>query len=208
VTGLTGRLAQVVDYVNTAWEDIQTERGDWRWMRTRFTGSILSAATAWSYTDFSITSFSHWVFDPRPSADSGFSLYLTATGVSDEQPLRYMEWDLFHRRYLRGSQTDSRPQWFTVNDSEQIVLGPGPDADYTIRGMYQKGPTTLSANDDTPAMPSQFHRLIVWHALVMMAENDEAVAQDPAWRLRRDAMRAQLVRHQIDPIRLTGSHLA
>ena len=83
VTGQTGRLAQIVDFVDASWQSIQTMRPDWRWMRTEFTGAILSPTQRWSATDLSITRFSRWVFDPRPGYSSGWSMYLTATGVSD-----------------------------------------------------------------------------------------------------------------------------
>ncbi len=192
VTAQTGRLAQVVNWTNVAWERIQTVRPDWQWMREEFTGSILTPTQRFAASDFSITRFSSWHFDPRPGEDSGFSLYLTATGVSDEQPIRFMAWDLFRRQFLRGTQTADRPAWFTVDYDRKLVMGPAPSADYTVRGEYFKSPQTLSANSDLAELPAENHWLLVWDALILLAENDEAVVQDPAWRLRRDAEMAKL----------------
>ncbi len=37
VTGQTGRLGQVVNWVNSAWMDVQTRHDDWKFMRGSFT---------------------------------------------------------------------------------------------------------------------------------------------------------------------------
>jgi hypothetical protein len=202
VTGQTGRLAQIVDYTISAWNDIQTAEQDWRWMRTEFTGSVTVGDGRYSGANFSLTRWSRWIFDPNPGAWTGLSLYLTATGVSDETPLTYLPWDEFRRMFLFGTQTNGRPRFFTIGNDV-------PDGSYTVVGEYKKSPQTLAVDADTPEMPAENHILIVWWALVMLGENDEAVAQDPAWRLRRDAELDKLTMSQLPRLGLgPGSTLA
>jgi hypothetical protein len=195
VVGQTGRKAKCVNWTNVAWQQIQTIRPDWGWMRTEFTGSILTPTQRFEASDFSITRFSRWAFSTR--GDSGLTLYRTSTGVSDEQPVSYMEWDSFRRTYLRGVQAAARPARFTIDSAGQIVLGPYPDYDYTITGEYQKSPQVMTANGDIPEAPVENHWLIVWAALILLAEDDEAVNQDPAWRIRYASELSKLERAQL-----------
>jgi hypothetical protein len=197
VTGQTGRKAQAVNWTRLAWEQIQTIRQDWLWMRTEFDGAVLAPTQRFEASDFAIDPdrFSRWVYSPR--GDSGFTLYLTATGVSDEQPLRYIGWNEFRRAYLRGVQIAARPGVFTVDTAGQLVLGPAPDDDYTITGEFQKSPQVMTANGDVPEMPAENHWLIVYRALCFLAVNDEAVQQDPAWRLEYRAELSKLERAQL-----------
>ncbi len=196
VTGQTGRKAQVVNWTNVAWQRIQTIRPDWGWMRTEFTGSVLTPTQRFAAADFSITRFSRWIYNPRTD-DSGLSLYRTSLGVSDEQPLCFMAWEGFRRMFLRGAQTAARPFYFTVDASGQLCLGPYPDYDYTIRGEYQKSPQVITAGSDVPECPVENHWVIVWYALVLLAENDEAVQQDPLWRISYKAELSKLERAQM-----------
>jgi hypothetical protein len=206
VTGQTGRKAQFVDAVKQAWINIQASRNDWFWLRDDFTSAaILDPTSEFSASDLGVsTRFSRWLFDMRPGEDSGWSLYLTATGVSDEQPLRFMPYNQFRLQFLRGSQTANRPAWFTINPERKVVLGPAPDADYTIRGERMKSAQALSANSDEPECPADYHMAIVWDALVMMTEKDEAIVQDPAWRARRKEWRDRLAYDQAPRLTMGG----
>lgn len=200
VSGQSGRKAQVVNWVNVAWQRIQSVRSDWLWMRDDFLGDILTPTATYTPADFSITRFERWVFDAK-RFDSGFSLYRASLGVSDEQPLQFMPWESFRRAYLRGPQTAARPGFFTVEPGTgSLILGPAPDYDYELSGEYQKSPQVLSASSDTPECPSAHHWAIVWYALCLLAENDEATTQYPAWQASYRAEMTKLERAQLPAI--------
>ena len=46
------------------------------------------------------------------------------------------------------------------------MLGPVPNAVYTVNGEYQRAVTTLTANADTPIYPSEYHMLPVYRAMM------------------------------------------
>jgi len=81
-----------------------------------------------------------------------------------------------------------------------MCFGSRPDDDYTVRGEYWKLPQTLAANGDIPECPAQYHDIIVWRALQIMAEHDEApsaiaTANYNYKELLGDLERTQLLSH-------------
>lgn len=80
-----------------------------------------------------------------------------------------------YRDTLAGS---GRPEVFTVVGGS-VLLGPVPDATYSDWTLwYRVGLTELSANGDVPALPAEFHYLLVHGALAtgLVLEND------PTWQ--------------------------
>lgn len=213
VTGQTGRLAKVVRWTNEAWRSIQNAHGQWRWMQSQFTGSITDGTQSYAPTSFTdvlaaaaISRFGEWVCTGDETEDR-FSIYKTATGVSDETVLKYLDWNTFYTERMRGSVSteEDRPGWFTINPANNyLYFSKIPDTTYTVRGFYRKSPQELSADGDTPEMPSRFHDLIVDIALEHLGTHDEAQGQIPLWRLRRFARFNELERDQLPKIRLAG----
>lgn len=187
----TGRLLKFVNWVDIAYRQIQTMRR-WLWMRAEFSAEASASTTRYTPASFSLTRLSQWITE----SDS-MTCYLTATGVSDEQVMAYMPWKTWRRTYERGTQTEARPTHFTVSPANELCIGPVPDAAYTIRGEYWKNPDTLSGDADIPELPTQFHDLIAWKALILMQEHDEAqlniaIANRRYRELLSDMMREQL----------------
>lgn len=172
VTDQTGRLRKLVDWVITSWNDIQIMHDDWRWMRTTYSGAVTQGTSKYTAASFSLTRFTKWVKDPY-----SVTLYATASGVADEGDILFIPWDRWRLLYDRGTQTQNRPVHWSISPADEFCLGPVPDAAYMVRGEYIKGPQTLAANSDIPELPTRFHLIIVWHALIMMARFDEGVFQ-------------------------------
>lgn len=199
VTGQTGRLAKVVGWVKSAWDDIQRERDDWRWMRADFEGQTLASVDTYAASAFSLTRWSQWRLNMH--GDSGISIYKQSEGANDERALRAMEWQTFRAHYLRGVHSNGFPDVVSIDPQGRLRFYPKPDDVYVVRGEYQMAPQTLAANSDTPEMPSQFHMLIVWRALGdYLAVDDEAMGQLPLWRQRAAAIKFDLVRSQTPPM--------
>lgn len=204
VTGQTGRLAKIVRYTNLAWRSIQNAHGAWRWMRSDFTSTAIASGTrSYTATTLSITRFGEFIVRDNTEEDR-YTIYLTATGVSDERQLRFMDYDRFFATFMRGTQTNDYPTWFTITPDNKIALHPIPDDSYTIRGPFRKSPQELTADADEPEMPARFHYLIVDAALEMLGVHDEAVSQLPLWRLRKLRGFSDLERDQLPRIRFAG----
>lgn len=205
VTGQTGRRAKIVRWTNDAWRSIQNAHTQWLWMRSTFSGSTVADTRGYSGSDLGVASrFGDFLYTGNED-ENRYSIYLTATGVSDEGPLYYRDYDFFWSTLMRGTQTSDRPQYFTIDPAGDLLLHPIPDAVYTVKGPYRKDVQELSADGDIPEMPTRFHDLIMDVALEMLALNDEAAAQFPLYRLRKIARFSELERDQLPRIRLAGA---
>lgn len=174
VVSQAGQLLKIVEWTARAWEVIQNRHQHWRWMRKEWTGSTSSGTAKYTGTSLASTNFSRWARD-QPGYDYfPLTLYLTATGVSDEGALREITWEEWRQRYGRGTQTNSRPTSYAISPANELCLGPIPDAAYTLNGEQYKDVQVLSGNTDTPECPSRFHDAILYQGLILLAEHDEA----------------------------------
>ena len=213
VTGQTGQMLDIVEWVKDAYEAIQNKYPDWRWMRSTFTLTTIASTDTYAYSSSavvessdssSITSFDSWrISDP----DDPVKIYLQSSGVGAETYLSFMAWDYFKQIYKRGTQANNMPNLITIDPQNRLVLGANPDAVYIVTGDYRKGPEALSVDADIPSMPSQYHDLIVYYALehygyLELAPEVLAYAQ----KMRRRLM-SQLEINQLPPWS-TGAPLA
>lgn len=130
----------VTDLVNEALAVIATE-ADWPWLEASTTFSLV-AGTA-TYT---------------PPADWTRTRSLCIDGFDA------MEWrSLIELREWPTTIVDT-PRYFNVN-VEQITVRPVPAAARTVIHDYVVDEPTLSADTDTPLMPSQYHYAIVAYAV-------------------------------------------
>lgn len=183
VTGQSGRLLKIVNWTLESWKQIQNHRPDWDWMADTFTGSISLAGGA-TYTpegSWSITRFGRMRQDDLTTGFKALSMYKTADGVSDEQPLTQISWRTYRERYVRGTQNTDRPIEWAITPAKAIVFGPAPDDTYTVRGEYFHRANTMAANTDTPEMPEEYHELIAWWAVCLLHGHDEALVTGPAF---------------------------
>jgi hypothetical protein len=163
VQGATGELLRFTTWINQAYQDLQNEHdGAWNWMRSDFSFTTVTQQADYPYASapLSLTNFGSWDTDT-------FRIYKTT--IATENYLPFLEYRYFRDQFLLGSlrTSYSQPSVFTVSPTQSITLGlPPDDTSYVISGQYQITPTTLSADTDTPAMPTRFHMLIVWGALI------------------------------------------
>lgn len=211
VSNQTGQNLLCVEAVQHAYELIQNAHAGWRWLRAEFSTTITAATppTEARYTaaGFGLTRFAEWWRDApgyRP-----MRLYQTATGVADESKLKEIEWETWKDKWGFGSVSANRPTEWAVAPDLRLCLGPPPNAAFTLRGEYQKGNQTLSDNTDTPEMPSQFHMAIVWRAVLLLTEHDEAAVDVYVRAENKFAeIMGQLERVQLPQITIGGSPLA
>lgn len=205
VTGQTGQLADLVAWIADAWTELQGDSTSWKWMTSRFTVNTVAADDTYAYTDCTdtvvspaavISRFSNW----RPYDADGtpmFMSYLTSAGVNNRTFLQYVDWGEFRSVYRNTVQNPGPPIWVAVDPQMNFVLGPAPDAVYTITGDYQRGPQVLTANADTPDMPTRFHKLIVYLAMEKYAGS--LASAENMFRAKSEGARLmrQLRRNQI-----------
>lgn len=198
--GQTGREAKIVAWVQESWRRIQTSRRGWLWRRGEFTASIGTGSQRYTATGLAITDWKRWITD----ADS-LTVYLTSTGVSDEGSVPYIDFDRYRAMYERGDRGDgSRPVHWSISPSGELCF-PKLDATYTVRGLYDKALQALSEDADEPDMPEDYHDIIVWDALSLLAEHDEGETHIVINRGRRDQMFKDLCADQLPRVSLAGA---
>jgi hypothetical protein len=166
VVGQTGTYAKLVNWTNDAWVEIQGMHDSWAWMREPFTfetvsgtGDYAPATTTNTLTSSALTDLRYWWKDT-------FRCQKKSIGVQDEQWLVEWEYQVFRNTYRFNVQTNGRPVVFAIKpNGKAVMLGQIPDDVYQVSGEYQTLPSSMSANTDTPAMPSHLHMAIVYKAM-------------------------------------------
>ena len=170
VVNATGEWSRLVNWIITAWEDIQNDQPNWLWMRKDFTFNTTPNKGEYSVvTDLGITDFAEW-------RKGSFRLYLSDAGIGNELLIPYRNYEAFRDYYLLASRRllSSRPTEITVSPTQSLILGLMPDNVYVVSGQYQKNSVLLAADTDTPDLPSRFHMVIVYRAMMSYGGFDAA----------------------------------
>lgn len=173
VTGQTGMNARLVNWIQTAYGNVQGLHETWLFRSADFSFPTIATVQNYTAVGVGLTDFANWKYDPDPNNLSGIRLY---SSEADEQDLIFMPWDDFRATYKYGSaRSDSaRPTIFSIKPDMSMDLYAIPDAVYTVNGEYVKSIDELSGNTDTPLFPSDYHMIIVWGALMLYAAYEGA----------------------------------
>jgi hypothetical protein len=170
VTTATGIELRLVNYVKDAWTAIQTSPKAWKWMWKQYDRETVPGTplqTIENTSDYLITNCQRiWTLT--------FRSYLTATGTSDRQRMRYVDFEQFQMRYGVTAASSDRPVHITRLPTGGLRIYPPADGIYSIEFECQKNPQILAVNDDVPEMPSQYHPLIVFEALKRFGKAEDA----------------------------------
>ena len=152
----TGEMAELVTWIQAAYQDIQNLRPNWRFMQGEFSFSMIAEIKVYTPISAGIDDLAIWLTDDiRVYSDAG-----------DEDAITYEPWADFRAVRDIGTIPAGRPTHFSIKPDNSIVFWPTPDDAYTCRGEYIVTPDELDGNTDTPIIPAQYHMLIVWRALV------------------------------------------
>jgi len=191
VAGAPGRQEKIVEWTSTAWVQIQRARPDWAFMRAEASHELTVGQARYAAADLGVTDFAGW----RREADGAtpFSIYDPAYGRADENRLHTVPFAHWRDTYDIGVHDALRPSAVAVDDQRRLCLGPTPDKAYILRFGYRRSIQRLTDDDDVPVMPDDHHEAIVWLAITLLAEHDEAGFQAGAAMIRyRDAYSAMV----------------
>ncbi|MES2942924.1 MAG: hypothetical protein V4772_08650 [Pseudomonadota bacterium] len=171
VLGQTGEALRFVNWVNEAWNDIQSSHQDWLWLRSSTSFALTQGQAIYTPVECGISSGNFGDWDRET-----FRYYTTASGLPTEMFVGYMDYDKWRDIYQFGSQRDveSQPIHATITPDKSLGMGPSPAAGYTFSADYYLAPSYMAANADIPLLPTQFHLLIVYGAMMSYAAFESA----------------------------------
>ena len=161
VTGQSGQLLRIVNWVQQAWIEVQLMRPNWNFMHKEFTFDTVAETRDYLAADYSITDMKLW-------DENSFIAYETAVGESTQYPLiplKYATWRDTNRVGM-NVRASAKPDYIIILPTNEVRFEPKPDKIYTVEGDYKRSTQTLIANADLPTnLPNDFHMIIVWQAL-------------------------------------------
>lgn len=208
VLGQTGASQRLVDWINSAWLEIQGVHNTWNWMRKRFAwetvagvGDYLPTALTNTLTASPMTDLRYWYKDT-------FRCQKKSIGIQDEQWLVEWEYYVFRNTYRFNLQTVGRPVVFGENpQGKAIMLGAIPDDVYIITGEYQERASSLVADTDIPDIPEEYHMIIVYKAMISYGLFEAASEVIQRGQDEYQRLLTQLEREQLQEVYL-GNPLA
>lgn len=218
----TGEPQRVIDWVQSAWNDIQTIHDDWAWMRSSYilnwAGDNSQQGSGMSFTSVAgqpvytlgtapgtcgvpVANFQKWVRD-------SFYTYVTAPGFINEAQLDHIDFDVWRNLYMLGANRNvkTRPVAIAIGPDFSICLGPPPDDGYTITGDYFVAPTEMTLDADTPiGLPAAQHMIIAWKALLDYGGYEAASEVLERAQRHYDSMMSQLEAIRLPEVGFAGA---
>lgn len=204
VVGQAGQLKKIIDWIPSAWNDIQSNRDQWQFMRTAFSFDTINGAALYERDQVAVLNLADIFIEEQDS----FRIYLKSAGVATEGRLEAIPYNDFRAMYEIGSTDDNSPSAITVTPQGELKVGPAPDGIYTISGEFYRTPQVLSANADIPIMPTRFHRLIMLRALIFYAQHEEANSIQNSSMYEYDNLLRDLERRQLPVLNANAGPLA
>lgn len=116
-------------------------------------------------------------------------------GFQDETFLDIIPYDSWRNAYMLGAmrQVQTRPVAVAIGPNKSVCIGPPSNGLYTITADFFFAPTAMTADASVPVgLPSQFHTLIVWNAMLDYGDYEAAPEVTSRAERRRTTMLAQL----------------
>lgn len=211
VVAQTGEMKRVCDWVASAYLDICAEHEDWNFLQSSFTVNTVigqEAYTPTSCTDSvlsaaigsaTVGAFGRWV-------EGSLRIYKQSAGIAAQHNLFPLAYDWFREQYQLVAPANNQPSEFTVRPRDKAILcGPKPDDVYVITGDYYRVAVPLALDADTPLLPERFHMAIVWRAVRMYAQYEEAGGIYAASNIEYKRIHRSLLLDQLPRMQLGSS---
>lgn len=190
VTSQTGESLRIVNWTLEAWEAIQRERTDWRFMLREFSlpfgagaASVLISNEARHLKRDSLVLF---------RAD-GLRSFPEEVTIEEMRTLR-----------RENPNAVSTVRFIALDDSGNAQLYPAPSTSGTLHGEYHRKPVRMAENTDIPAMPEEYHMTIVWRALMAAAAYEGAQNQYTTGQANYQEAFNWLTQEQLPQMKMPG----
>lgn len=159
VGGATGEALRVVGWVESAYADVQSRRKwGFLWESTQITvpagDYIVPAATVGAI----------------PAARYEKESLFDVSGAN----FGYLSWEQFRLAYPAVLIMAGTPSLWTIRPDGAFVVNSKPTAPIVYTVDRYKRPQVMASNTDEPVLPVEFHMAIVWRALLLYCNFEEA----------------------------------
>lgn len=194
----TGENLMFVQYIDAAYAFIQGLHDNWFFLLSDVSVSLTSGTASYSPES-----------DLRSWKTDDCRVY-SEVDYSDEQQMVYVPWATFKRGLLIGTNRTATgtPYYFSTDRDNKLWVSPVPDGAYTFVGEYVKAADKMTANDDEPLFPEQYHMVLVWKAMLDAATKygmSEKLAHATTEYAR---LLHELEMNQLPAVRFMGKSLA
>lgn len=167
VVAATGRVLRLCNAYADAWQELQSER-DWEWMRGTTDAPLTIGLQTYTGTALGATRFGRWRRE-----DATYTPYAYIAGSPNSiWPVSWWQLDEFRQRWIYVNNGQSTPIAYTIDETQNLLIGPAPAVAYMLRAEYWKEPSSLTADADEPDLPARFELLPMWRALIDVATLD------------------------------------
>ena len=165
VVGQKGQLYNAINWVRQAENNINVMWANWDYLATDYSEALTIGSTAVP-THSGTETVNKWDRD---------SFWLNVTATSSGQ-LEFMDWTDFRKLILpgSGSASNGKPARITEKRNGTLLLDAPSNLAYTLTAEFWKEPVLLAADSDLPAMPAQFHRIIICEAAIKYGNKEAA----------------------------------
>lgn len=95
-------------------------------------------------------------------------------GTSRAKLLTWIEHSQFRQLYLARPLRTGTPTVFTITPAGDLVFDVQPAEAIPVHAEYWRRPVALAENTDVPAMPEEWHRIIIARAAIMYGNREAA----------------------------------
>jgi hypothetical protein len=168
----------IVNIIPRAWEWVQNEHPSWLFMRKQGQFSLTAGTRTYSLATIQASITDYYGFIPFWGSSSFPYYYIRDPGATliQDYPYAYVEyidwrgvWD------RRPRPAPFLPTMLTQWPDKTIEVDPAPNlapsgGQWQLGFDYRRTNQVLSASTDVPILPPEYHELIAWVAVRMLAE--------------------------------------
>lgn len=163
VAAQSGVLAEMVQWVTAAHDDICRLHTDWLFMRATGSFTLPQGAQTLSLAD--MRGAVATLGKPLPFvADNGAFIGITGDGA--EQTCEFVPYGHWIGTYDQAPIATGFPSYFTITPDGGMAFDTVADRAYSLRFQYSKAVVPLAADADLPMFDDAYHMTIVWWAIL------------------------------------------
>lgn len=149
-----GEYKRLVDWIDGAWNEIQQANlWDFMWEAEEVTILATTNVTA---------------------GDIPARRYVKDATYYGSKRLTWMNWDLFRQRYPDPLIVTGEPSAWSIRPDKAFVVNAKPSVNWALSVERYINPVPMADDDDEPALPAEHHMAIVYKALLLYANFEEA----------------------------------